>query len=364
MGHLFELLPRPDEVQEMKFTHTADFHVGSSRGIPNYLERQLQAIKEVFAKSKERGIEVVLICGDVAEKDLRLHERDALLDVLLDIDDSGDFKTLIISGNHDQHSHHYSALTFLQVLAKKNRWKNTFVASNSPEIVTVSKQDFLLFPGFYEGKNINRELSKWARKCKVPPVVLMHEVVKGATADNGFKLDHGVRLDPDLRVLYFACGDLHMQQRLSGIKNGFYSGPPCQHDFGEKLPKGFLIVDTKSPTSPEFVEITSVPPLVTVAKPKEAKKTRKDAWVRILSSELVDDEEVDDRVLKVEFVPDKNEETAEETEKRVDVDEIDVIDIKELRRFLRKRSKLSGEHLKVAMRKASEILVKVGGGAR
>lgn len=350
----------------MLFTHTADWHVGSSRSIPNYLERQIQSIKEVYAKTKKLGHRVVLVCGDVAEKDLKLHERDALLQALLDVDDSDDFFTLIVSGNHDQHSHNYSALTFLEVLGRKRRWKNTVVASNEPRIVSVEKQDFLLFPGFYSGKNINKELKKWARQCQNPPVVLMHEVVKGGTADNGFKLDHGVRLDPDLPVLYFAAGDLHMKQQFHGIKNGFYSGSPCQHDFGEKLPKGFLVVDTKSPTKPEFVEIDSVPPLVTVSSPKEVKKAKKDAWVRIVSPELVDDDEVNERVLKVEYAPNKDSETVSEVEDRrvAEGKEVDVIDILELRRFLKKKSKLRGKHLKVAMKKAEEILVRVGGSVK
>lgn len=346
----------------MKFTHTADWHVGSSRSIPQYLDRQINAIKEVFAKTKERGHKVVLVCGDVAEKDLKLQERDALLQTLLDIDDSGDFETLIISGNHDQHSKGYSALHFLEVLGRSKRWRHTVVASETPKIVTLEGQDFLLFPGFFEGKNINRELKKWAKRCKTPPVVLMHEVIKGAVSDTGFKIDHGVRLDPHLDILYFACGDLHIKQRLVGVPNGYYCGSPCQHNFGEELPKGFLVVDTKKPTTPKFVEIDEVPPLVTVSKPKEVKKVREDAWVRIVSEDLVDDDELDDRVLKIEYTPPKETKGGEEEdeEERVGTT-IDAISPKELKTFLKRKARLKGKYLKVAMRKATEILARVGG---
>lgn len=349
----------------MKFTHTADWHVGSSRSIPQYLERQISAIKCVFEKSKERGIGIVLVSGDVAEKDLKLHERDALLQALLDIDDSGDFKTLIISGNHDQQSKGYSALHFLELLGKSKRWKNTVVASSLPQVVTLEKQDFLLFPGFFEGKNINKELKRWAKKCETPPVVLMHEVIKGAVSDSGFKIEHGVRLDPNLPILYFACGDLHINQKLVGIPHGYYCGSPCQHNFGEELPKGFLIVDTKKPKSPEFVEITEVPTLVTVSKPKEIKKVREDAWVRIVSPDLVDDEELNDRVLKVEYTPPEKTDKAEEDGEDGEVTNahVDIISPKELKSFLRKRAKpkLKGKTLKVAMRKANAILASIGG---
>jgi DNA repair exonuclease SbcCD nuclease subunit len=347
----------------MKFTHTADWHIGSSRSIPQYLERQLEAVKAVFAKSKDRGIKYVLVCGDVAEKDLKLHERDALLQTLLDIDDSGDFQTLIISGNHDQHSKGYSALHFLEVLGKSKRWKNTIVASETPKVVALSGQDFLLFPGFFEGKNINKELKKWVKQCKTPPVVLMHEVIKGAVSDSGFKIEHGVRLDPNLDILYFACGDLHIKQKLVGIPHGYYCGSPCQHNFGEELPKGFLIVDTKKPKSPEFVEITEVSPLVTVSKPKEVAKVREDAWVRIVSEDLVDDDELSDRVLKVEYTPPEKDAKADDGDEEVEGKAVvvDIISPVELKTYLRKKAKLKGKVLKFAMKKATQILTSIGG---
>lgn len=340
----------------MKFTHCADLHIGSSRGIPNYLDRQILAMKEVFRLTKEMGHSTVVISGDVAEKDLKLHERDALLKTLLEIDESGDFTTLIISGNHDMHARGYSALRFLEVLYRKNRFKSTHVAVESPAIVTVRGQDFLLFPGFFEGKNINKALKSWIRKCKTPPVVLMHEVIKGAVSDSGFKLEHGVRIEPDLGALYFACGDLHIHQKLHGIPNGFYCGSPCQHDFGEQLPKGFLVVSTKNPTKPKFVEIDTVAPLVTISKAEEIPNVRKDAWIRIQSKSLIG-ADLPDQVLKIDPIVSAEDNVSTEG---ISIESLGVVSMKQLKRFLKKKVQLSGLHLQIAMKRAEHYLVQVG----
>lgn len=340
----------------MRFTHAADIHVGSSRGIPNYLERQLLAMQEVFRLTKEMGHRTVLISGDIAERDLKLHERDALLRVLLEIDDSGDFTTLLIGGNHDQVAAGYSALHFLEVLYKRGRFKNTVVAIEEPLIHRVGSQDFVLFPGFYPGKDINKALKSWIRKCKTPPVVLMHEVIKGAVSDSGFKLEHGVRIEPDLGALYFACGDLHIHQKLHGISNGFYCGSPCQHDFGEQLPKGFLVVSTKNPTKPKFVEIDTVAPLVTISKAEEIPNVRKDAWIRIQSKSLIG-ADLPDQVLKIDPIVSAEDNVPTEG---ISIESLGVVSMKQLKRFLKKKVQLRGLHLQVAMKRAEHYLVQVG----
>jgi DNA repair exonuclease SbcCD nuclease subunit len=344
----------------MQICHTGDWHVGSSRFLPNYLERQISGIRSVYEKAKELKLRTILVSGDLVEKDLRPHERDALLQLLLEKDDEG-FESLIISGNHDMLARGYSNLRFLEHLDSMNRFKSTYVAVETPRIVRLHQQDFLLFPGFCPEKNINRELKKWIRRCQDPPIVLMHEVVKGATADNGFKLEHGVRIDPDLKVLYFACGDLHKFQKLTGISNGFYCGSPIQHDFGEVLPKGFLQVDTENPTNPRFIEIESISNLETVSEAKEVSSVEKNAWVRIKSESLVDSEDLPDRVLKVDYVPAKKD-RIEDEDGSTQVDLADeVVSMEELKKFLKKRARLRGKPLRVALRKAESYIAKVGG---
>lgn len=341
----------------MKFIHTADWHVGSSRTIPGYLERQIQGAKSVFLKAKELGIRTILICGDLVEKDLRPDERDALLKLILWSDDAG-YNQLIVGGNHDQLAKGYSNLRFLETLYKKNRFRNTYVAVEKPKIITIKEQEFLLFPGFYEGKDINKGLRKWVGRCNKPPVVLMHEVVKGSIADNGFQLKHGVKIDSRLKVLYYACGDLHKFQRLTGLKNGFYCGSPVQHDFGEELPKGFLLVDTENPKNPEFIELEQKHPLITVKKAEDIVTTSKGSWVRVKADHLIDGDDLPDRVLKVEYDRPKGKDKKRANEREdVEIDKINPMD--GLKIFLRKKVGLKGKLLKSATRKAEYYMEKL-----
>lgn len=336
----------------MKFIHTGDWHFGSSRSLPNYLDRQVSGVKAIFSLAKRLGIDTICACGDLVEKDLRPHERDALLDLILRADDSG-IRLLIVSGNHDILARGYSNLRFLQTLFERKRFKNTYVAAETPLIVEITDQPFLLMPGFWEG-DLNADIAIWADKCAKPPVVLMHEVVAGAKADNGFPLQHGVRLNPKLPVLYFACGDLHMRQRLPGLKNGFYAGSPIQHDFGEALPKGVLVVDTEAPMKPEFVELAQKFPLVTVSTAAEVEATTPTAWVRVKADHLIDGQSLSAQVVKVEYAGGKTSVSEKTGDQKVSTDPLEG-----LKAYLRDKVGLRKRSLRLALERAEAHRLRV-----
>ena len=122
-----------------------------------------------------------------------------------------------------------------------------------------------------------------------------------------------------------------------------------------------MVVDTNKPNRPEFVEIDSVPPLVTISEVKEVKKVRDDAWVRIKSHSVVDSDELPDRVLKTEYVPHKKDKAKKDRDEEETEDPAqEVISMKELKRYLKKEARLIGKPLKIALRKAEQYIAKVG----
>lgn len=339
-----------------KFIHTGDLHFGAGRRLPNYLKRQTSALNAVFKIAMKRKIRIVVIAGDLFDsKDVRPEERDALLRLLLHYDDLG-FIILIANGNHDQASATYTNLRFLHTLYKADRFKNVHIAisESGPEVVKVEGQNFILFPGFYDG-DVNAALNGLCQDVK-KPVVVMHEMVKGCKADNGFPLEHGIKLDRDLPVTYFALGDLHECQQIPKMPHAWYCGSPVQHDFGEKPTKGLLIVDTDNPSKPEFVPI-DIRPRLLKADLKEALRMKDDLVIAKL--ERAPDDELPPHIIDFEFI--RPEITAEDDVEDLKGKTADAVSspLDNLGSFLKKSAKVSKTARKRALKMAERYYNRV-----
>lgn len=336
----------------MRFVHTADWHLGAARYLPDYLKRQTRGVNAVFKLAMKNKIRTVAVSGDLFDnKNVRPEERDALIKLLLHYDNLG-FEILVVNGNHDQDSETYTNLRLLRHLYEHKKFHRLKIAisETGPEFHTVGGQDFLLFPGFYNG-DVNEALRKLIKGRDHKPVVLMHEVVKGALADNGFPLEKGIRIDPDLPVKYFALGDLHMHQRIAGVKNAWYCGSPIQHDFGEDGQKGILIVDTDKPKDPTFVEVEGFhPSLITVRRPKDALKYPKD-FVRVLLKEATT-EELPENVVKTDYVRSKSK--MDDGDIKAQVEEATQSPVALLSSFLKNHTHVSREARKRAIKLAEK----------
>ncbi len=79
----------------MKIVHTADIHLSS-----NYPER-LEALKEILDKCHKEEAELLLITGDLFDKEVSVEELKPEIRPLFS---DNSFKTLVIPGNHDQNA--------------------------------------------------------------------------------------------------------------------------------------------------------------------------------------------------------------------------------------------------------------------
>ena len=251
----------------MRFVHTADWHIGANRRLPNYLLRQEEMIDSVFDVAYDHNIKVVVVAGDIFEDpDTTQDERDLVARKLLEYDNCG-FHILMIPGNHDLvNATGYTAIHWLATLYSHGKLKNS-VVTEATTFLTIEDTVFCLL---CHRKHHFSDDSKTAvtgfstASLQIPHkhfVVVAHETIRGSQTDirvsDGFyRLPSGEEApDVNLPVTYWALGDIHKVQSVT--PNAFYSGAPLQTKFGDTWPKGVLVVDTDTPTDPKFVHINS-----------------------------------------------------------------------------------------------------------
>lgn len=285
----------------MKFIHCADLHIGKSRGLHGYLERQDKMLSGIYRLAAKLSDGLVVIAGDIYDRlDLTAREKDLFIQHVARADKSG-IVTVMVSGNHDmidEDDGGYTHLRALKVMADQKRLTNTFVVETHPESFVLDKFDLpvIAVPSYYrKAKEVNKivmqELDKLgtaARNKKVLAVV--HECILGAKNDFGKRMgidlgskDDCAELDPSMPVTYWALGDIHRAQKINGCPTAWYCGTPIQHDFGDLDDRGVLLVDLDEPESPELLPIPGIKRMVTleVTEDTQAEDIPSDAYVRL-----------------------------------------------------------------------------------
>jgi DNA repair exonuclease SbcCD nuclease subunit len=252
------------------FVQCSDLHFGKGRNISGYLDRQIQSLDFVYDTARSNNVGTVLICGDIYEREvLKDSERQAFTERLLRFDLEG-FTTLIINGNHDWYTESQYNIWDLLMLQDKGKFKNTFIVTGNPKNISLNDMDFTCIPnrGVRRGYT-TEELSPIIDDlCTDSSVVLLHELFTGSSIDNGQVFnDHGCSIKSKKNPLYTALGDIHKHQRIGYGK--YYSGSVIQLDFGEKMPKGCLLVDLDNPDNPELVVSSHIKQFVITDKVEE-----------------------------------------------------------------------------------------------
>jgi DNA repair exonuclease SbcCD nuclease subunit len=332
-----------------KFVHSGDLHFGASRQLhPGYLRRQLHAMRAVYNVAERENADCVVWSGDIFDNtNVRPPERDAFLKELLRMDKRG-FTTLIVDGNHDEYFAGYSNIHFLRLLYEAHRFKHTIIAEGAPEWVTIAGQEFLLFPWH---RDAAKTLVKESRRHRTPPVVVLHLALKGAKADNGYPLPTGEELDPRVHACYVALGDLHLCQRpIKAMPHMWYCGAPIQHDFGETLPKGCLVVEPTEPTKPRFVPLDLKPQLLTVRSLAEHRRAEQDNLFRLIAEHAIEkDERFPQNIVKIDYRFDASRVKVLKRRARGQADEIRHSPLYGLEAVLREVAGLHGRPLKLAL---------------
>ena len=111
----------------IRFLHTADLHIGKSRTLPDYLERQELMLDGIYKTAGDNDIDVVLMAGDIFEsKNIRWNEQQMFLEKLFKYDALG-FTTVVCNGNHDELASGHSPLWLPAMIATNGGLKNTHV---------------------------------------------------------------------------------------------------------------------------------------------------------------------------------------------------------------------------------------------
>lgn len=85
----------------MKFLHIGDLHLGRTLGEFDLQEDQKYILDQIFHIAQERGVDAVLIAGDVYDKSVPAERAVLLLDEFLKKLSGAGIKVFLISGNHD-----------------------------------------------------------------------------------------------------------------------------------------------------------------------------------------------------------------------------------------------------------------------
>lgn len=268
----------------MRVVHTADLHIGATRLIPGYLERQREMLRNILQIAQEQSRNdktILVVAGDIFHTLPKPEERKLFLTFLLDAKDAG-IQVLMVAGNHDLWSKEMSHLDQIKLLCDRGVLKDIHLAVRVPEVVLIDDVEFILLPNMsLSTEELNDIVSTLSSKPTT--IVVFHERCLGSLTDVGWKSSRGPVPDERLKVSAWMCGDIHKFQRI-GKANAFYPGSPIQHDFGEAPPKGVLIWEIGlQGGSCNFREIRGVRPLITLDALPEDLKDLPDAWIRLRS---------------------------------------------------------------------------------
>jgi exonuclease SbcD len=292
----------------IKFIHTADLHIGKSRTLPDYLERQELMLDGIYKVAEDNGTKLVLMAGDIFEsKNIKWNEQQLFISKLIEYDSKG-FTTVVCNGNHDELATGVSHMWLPDMIAKSGGMKNTHVIDGEPRRINLPELEIAVIPVVNNNMTTSEledlvgrlagEVDRDPENTK-PFVVMLHATISGANTDIGYNISGGPRI-PDLSYVdYWAVGDIHRSQEIG--HNAWYSGSPIQHDFGDTQPKGVLVVDIEKDATPqtELVELEGIKPLVTITELPEEWPT--DCYIRYLGP-LESIRELPENVIKTEGV--------------------------------------------------------------
>jgi exonuclease SbcD len=91
----------PDSVGHMLILHTSDWHLGRSFHGTGMLESQREVLAQLVATVAERGVDLVLVAGDVYDRALPAADAVELLDQTLAELSRAGARVILTSGNHD-----------------------------------------------------------------------------------------------------------------------------------------------------------------------------------------------------------------------------------------------------------------------
>lgn len=264
----------------MKLLHTSDLHLGKNLSEESFYCDQKYILEEIINIVKEQKINVVMIPGDIYDKNIPSLEASMLFDGFLTKLSKMNVKVLITSGNHDSNER----LSFGSKIFNEFNIHIATSYDGKIEKISIDDVDFYLLPflkPFHlkklmneeEYKNINNsnDMIKWIlKKEKIDKskknILLTHQFVmwNGKMPEQcdseSFSINSVGTLDAiDVNLLddfdYVALGHIHRPQKIKR-DTVRYSGTPLKYSFSEiDDKKSVVIIDTDNIDNIELLEL-------------------------------------------------------------------------------------------------------------
>lgn len=254
----------------MKIAHISDLHLGKRLNQHPLLEDQRYILHKICRILEEEQTEVLIIAGDVYDKQVPPAEAVTLFDEFLVALKRMEIRVLVISGNHDSPER----IAFGgRLIAESGVYLSPAYAGTIEPVIledAYGEIAFYLIPfikpihvrHFYpEGEDPSfREIKSYtdAMRCvidhlSIDPgrrnVAVSHQFVTGAQASGSEELSIGGLDEVSADVFdgfdYVALGHIHGFQQVAH-KNIYYSGTPLKYSFSEvNDQKSMILIDLK-----------------------------------------------------------------------------------------------------------------------
>jgi len=227
------------EILSMKIAFTADCHLTTQTKNPE----RFQSLANIFNQCEENDVQLLVIAGDLFDKDLPNY---AEFEELYHSSRSGDLTTVIIPGNHDQRLSQGALIG-----------EGLIVYSESTLQPLIDSRKILFLP-FQENRTMGELIAPFADELQGQRWVLVSHGDWTAGKNTPDPYEKGLYLpltrtdlvayQPELVFL----GHIHLAQQ---DQNLYYPGSPCPLDISETGLRRFLILDTdRGEVTPHLVD--------------------------------------------------------------------------------------------------------------
>ena len=268
----------------MKILHTSDWHLGISFRGRSSEEDQLHFADQICSILQSRGIDAMILAGDVFDRSIASSEAVSLYDrIMTRIAGEMGIPVLCIAGNHDS----AERLSQCKQLLRKSGLYISGSLSRKFDIAEFDDTDIYLLPWFTpekaravfheDAESIKSMEDAYKMVCsKIREtfkkdkrhILVSHAYIANAitsTSDRAAEIGFAARVSKSVfeGFDYVALGHIHKEQQLSDQIR--YSGSPMPYSFGkeETQKKGVIIIDTAD-MSQEFIELEPLHARVTL----------------------------------------------------------------------------------------------------
>lgn len=264
----------------MKILHTSDLHLGKFLLEESFYEDQKYILKEIINIIKEKKIDVVLIAGDIYDKNIPSVDAVNLFNCFLNELSDLKTETIIISGNHDSNDRlSFGADLFNKLNIHIETNYDGHMKKYSYDNVDIYTLPFikpfhlknLMNQKDYEKINSANDMMKWileqekidkARKN----ILVAHQFFMNAGEELQLSDSESTSIVGTLDAInvnlldefdYVALGHIHKPQKIKR-ETIRYSGTPLKYSFSEvNNNNGVVIYDTEN----DSIEIVPLEPL-------------------------------------------------------------------------------------------------------